>query len=212
MSVSLFYTSFFLGLLVPVLWFVLRKKIDSRTFGMVPFILLVGFASLYETLVTRILWVDSKIWFRVYGLLEFACIYYYFKTLVQGYRKFYYFLWFIYLLLFAYFNVQWNAMGHLKADSYLITVEVVLVFSSSIFWFQQLFRSKEVTSLYQLADFYFVSGFILYFAGTYVLDLMGDYLINNVRSEFLVYWNLMIVFNIVLRLILLVGIWKKSEK
>lgn len=212
MSEGLFYTAFFLGLLLPVLCFAWRDKIDFRTFGLFPFILLVLFSSLYETVVTVLCKVDSKIWFRVYGLLEFACLYYYFRNTVRGYKKFFYLLALIYLVAFLYFLVVWNSIGHLKADSYLISIEVVFVFSVAIFWFKQLFREGVVISLFELSDFYFVSGLILYFSGTYILDLLGDYLLHNARSEFLAYWNLMIVFNIVLRVMLLVGLWKKSKK
>lgn len=212
MSVSLFYLAIFLGLFISFLSFYKKDKINFKTFSLLPFIFLILFSSLYELIITFYFKVDSKVWFRIYDLLEFGCVFYYFYTLVIGFKRLFYFFIFSYLLLYIFLTANWFSINHLKSDSYLITLETLFVFIVTFLWFKQFFKTNTLFSLLSLSDFYFVSGLIIYLAGTFVLNILGCYILQIFKSEFLVYWNIMIVFNIVLRLFIIVGIWKKSTK
>ncbi len=212
MSESLFYWAFFLGIFISLYSFYKKDRINFKTFSILPFIYLILFSSLYELIITFYFKVDSKIWFRIYTLLEFGCVFYYFYTIVIGFRKLFYFFLFIYLLLYMYLTANWFFVNHLNSDSYIITLETLFVFIVTFLWFKQFFKTNSSLSILSLADFYFVSGLIIYLAGTFVLNILGNYILLIFRSKFLVYWNIMIVFNIVLRLFIIVGIWKKSTK
>jgi hypothetical protein len=212
MSESLFYGAIFLGIFMSLYSFYKKDKINLKTFGILPFIYLILFSSLYELIITFYLKVDSKIWFRIYNLLEFGCVYYYFYTIVIGFRKLFYFFIFIYLLLYTFLTANWFYISHLKSDSYLITLETLFVFIFTLLWFKQFFKTNSLFSLLSLSDFYFVSGLIIYLAGTFVLNILGDYILQIFKSKFLIYWNIMIAFNIVLRLFIIAGLWKKSTK
>ena len=212
MSESLFYLAVFLGIFISVYIFYRKDRINFKTFSLLPFIFLILFSSLYELIISFYFKVESKIWFRIYDLLEYGCIFYYFYTIVKGSRRLFYFSIFIYLLLYIYLIDNWFSINHLKSDSYLITLETLFVFIVTFLWFKQFFNTDRISSMLSLPDFYFVSGLIIYLAGTFVLNILGDSILLIFRSKFLLYWNIMIVFNIILRLFIIVGVWKKSKK
>lgn len=212
MSEGLFYIAVFLGIFISMASFYFKNRIDFQTFGLLPFIFLILIASLYELIITFYFKVDSKIWFRIYDLLEFGCIFYYFYTIIKGFRSFFSFFSFIYLILYIYLAINWFSINHLKSDSYLITIETLFVFIVTFLWFKQFFKTHRALSMLSISDFYFVSGLIIYLSGTFVLNILGDYILLVIRSQFLVYWNIMIFFNIILRLFIIIGIWKKSMK
>lgn len=211
MSENLFYFASFLGVLIFIFYILRIKKINFRTSHFIPFILLTTFSTFYELFLCDFLKIGSIIWFRVYGFFEFFALYYYFYRLIRGYRIFFKVTLIFYLMLYLLLLFKWKFITPLQSDSYLISVEALFVFLSSILWFRQLFKDSVYISLFLLSDFYFISGLILFFSGTLTLELLSSSIFKNITSEFLVYWNLMIVFNIVLRFLILVGIWRQSK-
>lgn len=208
---SLFYFASFLSVVLLVFYFLRIKIINFRTSSFVPFIWLVFIATSYELFLYDWLQLGSIVWFRIYDFLEFFTLYYYFYRLLKGYRTFFKIIFVFYLFLFLSL-LSTKIIFPLQSDSYLVCVEAVFVFISSILWFKQLFKDSIHVSLFLLSDFYFVSGLILYFSGILTLELLSTIIFKKNPSEFLDYWNLMIVFNIVLRLFIIVGVWKKSKK
>jgi hypothetical protein len=211
MSENLFNFASFLGILILVFYLFRINRISFRTSHYLPFVWLVIFSTFYEFFLYDWFRLGSIVWFRVYGLLEFFTIFYYFYKLIRGYRIFFMIILILYLILFLLLLFRWKFITPLQSDSYLISVEVILVFVSSTLWFKQLFKDFVYISLFLLSDFYIVSGLILFFSGTLTLELLSSSIFKSITSEFLVYWNLIIVFNIVLRLLILVGIWKQSK-
>jgi len=140
MSENLFYLSSFLGIVVFIIYLLKIKTISFQTTSFVPFIWLLFFSTLYELVLDKWLNVGSIIWFRTYGILEFYALYYYFYRLVRDYRYFFKFIFVLYLVLFVLFLFKWKLINPLQVDSYLITIELILVFISSILWFIQLLK------------------------------------------------------------------------
>ncbi len=210
MSESLFYFASFLSVVLLVFYFLRIKIINFRTSSFVPFIWLVFIATSYELFLYDWLQFGSIVWFRIYSILEFFALYYYFYNLIKGYRVFFKIIFIFYLALFILLLIIMKIITPLQSDSYLVCIEAVFVFVSSILWFKQLFKNSIHVSLFLLSDFYFVSGLILYFSGILPLELLSNIIFKKNTSEFLNYWNLMIVFNIVLRLFIIVGLSKKE--
>lgn len=183
-----------------------------RTFNFSPFLILLILSNFYELFLANWLQIGSIIWFRIYGILEFFTILYYFYKIINKHRVFFKTIAILYLLLYTFLIVEFKIIDPLKAEAYLISFETILVFISSVLWFKQQFKESKVLTLTILPDFYYISGLILYFSGTFTLELLSYTIFKNIKSEFDVYWTLMIVFNIVLRIMILVGLWKKSKQ
>ncbi len=211
MSEYLFYFASLLSAVILVFYYLRIKIINLRTTYFAPFIWLVFIATSYELFLYDWFRIGSIVWFRIYDFLEFFTLYYYFYKLIKGYRIFFKIIFVFYLFLFLSL-LSTKIIFPLQSDSYLVCVEAVFVFISSILWFKQLFKNTVPVSLFMLSDFYFVSGLILYFSGILTLELLSTIIFKKFTSEFLDYWNLMIVFNIILRLFIIVGVWKKSKK
>lgn len=213
MSEKLLYIFFLLGFFPILLAKINKRKTNFRAFFIEPFSWLVVFSTIYEYLFSLLLQINPVYWFRLYLLLEFLALYYYFYNLLnKKYKPFFYSFMALYLILFIYLLFIWDMNESMKTDSYLSTLETIFVFCCSFLWFKKMFTHLSETSLLVTPHFYFVSGFILYFFGTFFLFLASDFILKNMKSEFLSYWNINILFNIFLRTLLIIGIWKIPQK
>ena len=87
-----------------------------------------------------------------------------------------------------------------------------MVVLSSCLWFVSVFKKLEDKPLYLRSDFFYISGLLIYFTGTFLVFLMADYLRDDPNYRMLDYWTLIIVFNIILRTILIFTVWKARIK
>jgi hypothetical protein len=78
-------------------------------------------------------------------------------------------------------------------------------------WFINLFRDAIVENLFANSNFYFISGFIIYYCGTLFLFLFGHYFYKQSIALFHEYWTLNIVLNMVLTSFLILGLWKAQK-
>jgi len=212
MSQIPFYFAVLVGIF-PILSLKFKKKeISSDTYFIEPFLWLIILSDLYELIVTRQLKFSSELWFRSYLLLEFSTLFYFFRKLLKGnYKAFLISYGILYLMAFITSLFFWNEWDKLKTDSFLSVLEIIFVYCSSILWFKDIFMELQEKSLLSVSVFYFLSGFILYFSGTIFLFLVSDQ-IKKHNLGFEAYWNLNIFFNIVLRFLLIIGIWKGCKK
>lgn len=212
MHVKLFFLALFLGLF-PIFIIKWGAKENNKDAGFIkPFAYLVFSASIYEYFSYRMEFL-SGYGFRVYSICEFLTIFYYFFYLLKKkYKLLFYFFGTVYILLFCYLLIIWKIEDSMKTDSYLTIVEILFVYCCTFLWFKNIFADMSEISLLSLGHFYIVSGFIIYFSGTFFLFLLGDYILKNMESEFTAYWNLTIWFNIILRTLLIIGVWKISRK
>jgi hypothetical protein len=95
----------------------------------------------------------------------------------------------------------------MDGDGYLQVIESVFVITAILLWMQYAFIRLQEDSLLKYSHFYFISGLLFYFSGTLFLFLFGHFVLGN-ADEFVEYWMLNLFFNIIFKLLLLVGIWK----
>ena len=187
--------------LLPLFFYLLKKSRRPRSVlpQVEPLLWLLTVATVYEFVGTKCFRINSDYWFRAYLLLEFGCLWYFFSRLFKGkFRGLFYDFLCGYLLYFVYLLRFWGKAKGLQTDAYLSVVEFFFVFALSILWFRQVFLNLEVASLAKSQGFYFISSFIVYFAGTFFLFLIGS-------EE---YWILNIVMCLIMRMLITIGIWK----
>jgi len=150
--------------------------------------------------------IDYRIWFKIYSLLEFLCLCYYFMILMPQLKRFFKILLALFGLLYLFTVWLWVYRGDAQTDSLLCILETVLVYAGSISWFRGLFTNPDEIALLNNADFYFVSGFILYFSGTLFLFLMTDFVFTQQQAGS--NWYINILLGLLLNVILSIGAWK----
>lgn len=208
----LLYITYFIGI-VPITLVKVRKHFSAEIYYLEPLLWLMLFATFYESIATLYFNVPSAVWFRTFILLEFACLFYFFYKVFKGrFKPLFAFFAIVFLALFIYLLTIWKSTPNLLTDSYLIIVEAVFVFVCSFIWFQNIFKLLEVQSLRDSSVFYFISGFILYFSGTFFLFLMTNSILVNKGTNLMDYWILNIVFTLIMRILIIIGIWKGQKK
>lgn len=122
--------------------------------------------------------------------------------------NYYYFFLAIFLVFCVFLLIFLDSKDYLAITSYIDTFTTLFVLFFTIIWFRKLILDSYIENLLQNSTFYFISGFILYYCGTLFLFLISNYIykadINMLHS----YWVINILLNLVLRTLLLVGLWK----
>lgn len=212
MQILLFFISFFFGIFTFIYFAIKRKTLTIEVVSFIPFLYLTFFASLYEFVFTYLLKIDAEYWFRLYMFLEFLCIYYFYDKIFQKQNTIRRLL-FISLLLYIVFYLvllfYWKPHDNLKTDSYLSVYNTVTIILFSIFWFKRIFINFEISNLFNSPTFIIISGLLLYYTSTLFLFLISDYILKDRDNSFLDYWQINVVFLILFRFFLLLGI-KKS--
>ncbi|VXB05959.1 conserved membrane hypothetical protein [Flavobacterium sp. 9AF] len=197
--------------LIPIILFYRGKKNDKFTIFFLPFIWLVALSSVYELIFTLYLEVGTKIWFRINIFLEFYCVLFFYYNIFKNKRLFIS-IGVIYLFLYGYLLLDWSPKQKDFNDLLLNVSITLLVVFSSLKWFLDVFKKMEDIPLFQRTDFLYVSGLLIYFTGTFFVFLAADYLRDNPNYKLLEFWILIIIFNIILRLILIFSIWRVQTK
>ena len=200
---------FFFGFLPLSLFMTLKNKLSKDVFLIFPLLVLIFLGCVYELVFTTILGVDASVWFKVYTTLEFfVLIHYFYHLLKRKYKYLYLFFGIFYLVCFSLIAFQGKIPIFMDGDSYLQAIESIFVITAILLWMQYAFIHLQQDSLLKYSHFYFISGLLFYFSGTLFLYLLGSVILQNEKEYFLDYWMLNIFFNIFLRILLLVGIWK----
>lgn|SRR5690554_3338174 len=205
-----FYVVLFMGF-VPMLLLLLKQKPLNKIPPVAPFVGVTAIGSLYEFVGTRILQLDTAYWFQVYPLLEFLSLFYFFfRVIGNRYKTVFklYFLLFFISYLFSFF-VWEEGQGKFKALIITSTFMRLFVIPLCLLWFKNLLATKNIFNLWENNVFYFVSGFIFYYAFTFPLFLLSNSLLKNQLYLYDFWWiNILAVF--VLRLSLIVGVFKSN--
>jgi hypothetical protein len=212
MFVPLFYFVLFLGLL-PLSYILFQQKtVATRSTSITPYAWLVFLSSICEFFLYQFAF-ESLYWSRFYLLLDFVAIFYFMQQLFKpNYRYFFIFSLLAYLFFYSYLLCFWHVSTSLETDSYLTMFETGFVLISSVLWFRSIFISLSETSLLEAPNYYFICGFLIYYLGTFFLFLLAPFFMKIMSDSFLSYWNLNIILGIVLRILLLLGIWKLRTK
>jgi hypothetical protein len=196
--------------LLPLLfyWFT-KKKLNEEIKPIFPFVVLCFIAGLYEFIFSSILRFNTISWFYTYDLLAFFSIQYFFYNVL--YKKVKKLVWItscLYLILFTYAVIQHTIENYLNYLSYLTSFTTLLILIYSMKWFKKVFMETTLVSLADSPTFYFVTGFLFYYAGVVVLFLLADSIYNNNKSHLQYYWLINLFFNIFHKTVLIIGLWK----
>lgn len=197
--------------IVPLVVYLFHKRVNLESHYIIPFIYLTAFASVYEIVGTTFFKISAKYWFRFYIFLEFYTILYFYYKLLR-YKLFFKGIGFLYLIVYLYLLSTWSSYKVGFLDMPLNVLMTFLVVISSFLWFINVFKKLEDIPLYKRSDFFYISGLLIYFTGTFLVFLMADYLRDNPEYKMLDFWILIVFFNIVLRITLIITIWKARIK
>lgn len=204
---ALVYITLLMGML-PFGIYSFKGNLSSEYKAVASLISLYFLASLYEIIASCVLKVNVKVWFQVYSFLEFGAIFYLFKNLITKRLKGYFLIslsLFLVLYLYSFYFFSNEYFMHAKAlnKSFL----TVFIIASSFIWVEQVFEQKKIIKLYNESSFYFVMGLLIYYSTTISLFVLANSIANS-SLYFFDYWLLNIISSLVLRLIILIGVWK----
>lgn len=203
------YTYLFLGFTPLILCFFYYKKgrkFNDSLINFLPFIILMFFATIVELNFFKF---NVRNWIRLYDFLEFYTLLAFFYKELR-FKKLYslfalgYFTLFIYLLLFKWDNKS-------IADQPLIISSVILVLTSVILWFMDVFKNFDEKPLYKRTGFYFVGVILLYILSTSLSFLSIDFFWENNRENSYILQKINYLFNILSRIIVVLTIYKSFE-
>ena len=196
---------------VPLIVYFFNRKVNLTTIYLLPFIYLTAFSSLYEVIITGVFKIGTKSWFRIFTFLEFFAILFFYYKLFH-YKKLYILFGLFYLLLYSYLLIDWSPSQKEFNDLPLnVAITLVVIFSSCL-WFVDVFKKLEDKPLHERTDFFYISGLLIYFTGTFLVFLTADYLRDDPNYGILDYWILIVIFNLILRTILIFTVWKARIK
>jgi hypothetical protein len=195
----------------PIILYFFLRRFQHGVKCLVPYFWLSFFGAFYEFIITDRLHVNSTIWFKSYSLLEFLCLYYFFRCLLER-RSAIILNSFLasFIAVFIFLQICWLKSGEEKTDSYLAVLETLFAYVGSFIWFRSIFLNMDLTTLWDSAVFYFISGFILYLSGTLFLFLMSDFVLTTEESG--KHWIINVVLSILLNFVIIIGIWKGHQK
>lgn len=202
------------GLLPLFLLIVFKDKIENIK-KIYPFVFVVFVASLYEFIGSILLKINVEYWFLIYGVIVFFGIHYFFYILLdKRFKNVFLILICLFLILFSIsiFSYIFKSFDYLVISSFFIVFQTIIVLFFSILWFKKIFQELVINNLFDSPIFYFISGLILYYCGSVFLFLSASHIYAADKSNFQYYWLLNIILNLVLRTLLIVGIWKARVK
>lgn len=206
---------FFIALLIGIIPFLLllaQQRVLNITEPVIPFIWLTAIATLYEFFGSVILKINTSYWWQLYSLLEFLTLYYFFyKIFRPSYKRT--LLVFIILLCITYIIsfMFWDENNKFVSKAINKIPITLFVFLFSFKWFKDLFKKMEVLNPWQKSNFYFVSGISIYYSSTLFLFLLSNYFFKSTTYMY-DYWLVNIIATFVLRLSLIIGVWKMKRK
>ncbi len=210
---SFIYLTHIIGITSFLFYLVQIKKIKEELKSIFPFISLIFIASLYELIGTNFFHFPSKYWFRLYCLLEFLVLLYFFKKILKRTYKVLFNIFLIFFItVFIILAFYWNSINSYTGDSYLSVIETFAVFLFAILWIKELFVKFEKESILEYSIFYFISGLLIYLFGTLILFLLSPILKSKYPELFSSFWVLNVFFNFLLRSILFYVIWRERKK
>lgn len=198
------------GLLPLFLLFLKKKAFDIKQ-PIVPFAWLTAVSTLYEWIGTALFKINATYWFQFYSLLCFCTLYYFFfRLLERQYKKVFGFFLALFMVTYStsfFLFDKKNAFISTAINEPLLTL-LVLIFS--FLWFKKLFEELKISNLWKDADFYFVSGLMIYHSGTFFFFLLSGSIFSS-NAYFYDYWMVNIIATLVLRIFIIAGVWRMKQ-
>lgn len=197
----------------PFLLFYLLKKKNRILNPIYSFILVVFIASIYELIGSTFMGIKYENWYLIYKTLAFIGIHYYFYHLLnKDFKLIFISFILVFILLLAFTFTVWKNFIILDLNAYFNMYQTIIVLTFSVLWLRRLFLDLSEENLAENPNFYFISGLLIYYCGTFFLFLMSSSLYTQDKSSFQYYWLLNILLNFVLRSLLIIGVWKARVK
>lgn len=197
--------------LLPLILLLLNKKIVAINHPVVPFVWLTAVSSIYEWVVTAFFKLNAAFWFQIYPLICFCTIYYFFyKLLNKEYKKVFRLSIILFCITYGtsfYFFDKTNVFISTAINEPVLTLFILIC---SFLWFKVLFEDVKISNLWMNDDFYFVSGLMIYHSGTFFFFLLSGFIFSS-DTYFYDYWMVNIIATVVLRIFLIVGIWRMES-
>lgn len=188
-----------LGLIPFGLYLINRKEVDQTTVYLFPFLLLMFMISLFEPLNILYFRINAMVWFRFYMFLEFYCVLYYFFKILN-FKKITILLAITYLVVYLYLLKDFSFSQLENNDIPLNLIMALATITLTVQWFVEVFNKMEDVPLYNRSAFYYISGLLLFYCGTFILFLSLDYLRSN-KINTGPFFLISIYLNIVVRLL-----------
>lgn len=205
-----FYLALFIGI-IPLLILLLKKRVFDFKEPIIPFVWLTAFATLYEFIGTGLLEIKTSYWFQMYSFLEIVTLSYFFSKLFQPKYKTAFRIFLVLLVTtYSFSFFFWNENAGLIPNAINKTPLTFFVLTFAFLWFKELFKKMEIQNPWQNANFYFVSGFSVYYSSTFFLFLLGSFIFKS-NVYFYDYWLINIMATFVLRTLLIIGVWKMKQ-
>lgn len=195
-----------LGILPSVLYLINRKKVDQTTVYLFPFLLLMLLVSVFDPINRIVFRINTMIWFRFYMFFEFYCVLYFFYKILN-FKTTTRLLAVVYLLVYLYLLKDFSLNQLVFDDMPLNLLMALATIALTVQWFVEVFNKMEDIPLYNRSDFYYISGLLLFYCGTFILFLSLDYLSSNKISS-RPFFLISIYLNIVVRILYSVTIIK----
>lgn len=201
------------GLLPLLFFFLIKRKVHEEVYFILPFLYVVFIAGLYEFICTILLGLNVKYWFIIYNFLSFTTLlYFYFYLLKKQFRVIYIIFSVLFILITTISFSFYSCDNFIQISSYYKILQTIMILTFSVLWIKRVFLDLELSSLSESSTFYFISGLLLYYSGTVFLFLLSNMIFKMDKSTFQDYWMLNVVLNLVLRTLLIIGIWKGRVK
>ena len=196
----------------PLLYFLVAKRQYSiQLKAIIPFVTLTFFSSLHELIGTLTLGWNVSYWFIIYNILSFFCVFYFYYHLLQKqFSKLFLLILALFFIFSIFLCINFRIEDFFVVCSYLDTFITFFILFFTIIWFRKLINDAHIDNLLDSSNFYFISGLILYFCGTLFLFLFANHLYKVDSEMFQSYWALNIILNLILRFLLLLGLWKAN--
>lgn len=201
------YIALFAGI-IPLIVLFFKKRAFVFSNPIAPFVWLTFIASIYESVFSILLEINTAYWFQIYPLFEFLAIYYFFLKLFKSNYKTHLTISIIGMLaVYSISFVFWNEDNKFLSKAVNTIPITLFVFYFLFIWFRQLFKKMEIPDLLDNSIFYFVTGFFMYYSTTLALFLMSSFIFTS-ELYFYDYWLVNVIATLILRICLIVGVWK----
>ncbi len=199
--------------IIPYVYYSLIKDRENLLKSIYPFLVIVFIASIYEFIFPILFKTSIKYWFLVYKTLAFISLnYFYFLELDKKHKFLFVFFSVIFLLFVILTFSAWNNVFYMEISSYFNALQTIIILTFSSLWFIKSFKELEMKSLLESPVFFIIAGLIISYCGTVFLFLLAELLYNIDKSSFQEYWMLNIILNLLLRTLLIFGIWKAQAR
>ncbi len=99
-----------------------------------------------------------------------------------------------------------------QLNSFSITLTSLVFIIFSILYFLKLMRDLPTTQIQKLPMFWINTAVLVYFAGSFFVFLLRNYLIEVLHDNQILYWSFHNILNIIKNLLFAIGLWQGIRK